>query len=119
MLIEIVLKALEDRVFGLLVALEVVAVAELLNGLFLFAAECTRHIDTDVYHEIALAGTIALYSRQSLTAQTECLARLCSIIELHLQLGSFYRRNLNITAQGCCGEVEQQVINQVVAVANE
>ena len=119
MLIEIVLKALEDRVFGLLVALEVVTVAELFNGLLLFTAECTWYIDTDVYHEIALAGTITLYSRQSLTAQTECLARLCSTIELHLQLGSFYCRNLNITAQGCCGEVEQQVVYQVVAVANE
>ena len=119
MLIEIVLKALEDRVFGLLVALEVVTVAELFNSLLLFTTERTWYIDTDVYHEIALAGTIALYSRQSLTAQTECLAGLCSIIELYLQFGSFYRRNLNITAQGCCGEVEQQVINQVVAVANE
>ena len=70
LLIEVVLKALEDGVLGLFVAFEVVTFLELQHRLSFIAAEGLGNIDTDVDHKIALARTIALYRGKSLSTQS-------------------------------------------------
>ena len=116
---KVILELLEDGVSGLLVALEVVTVTERLDGLLLFAGECPWHVDADVHHEVTLATAIALYGRQAFATQTEGLAWLGAILQFHPQLGAFDGGYLYLSAKGCCGEVEQQVVDQVVAVTDE
>ena len=118
-LIKVILESLEDGVACLLVTLEVVAVLELFNGLLLLTAECFRYIDADIYYQVALTAAITLNSRQSLSSQTQGLARLCTVIEFHLQFGALNRWDLHFTAKCSCGEVEQEVIDKVVAITHE
>ena len=116
---EVILKLLEDGVSGLLVALEVVTVTESLDGLLLLSRECPWHVDADIHHEVTLAAAIALYGRQTFATETEGLAGLGTVLQFHPQFGAFDGGNLNLTAQSCCGEVEQQVVYQIVAITNE
>ena len=96
--VEVVLESLEYRLFGVGVALEVVALLKLFQGsLFLFA-QCLRHIDADGYYKVASAVAIVLYRGQSLTSQAQCLAWLRTTFSLHLEAGTLDGRNLHLSA---------------------
>lgn len=117
--VEIILKSLEDALLCGVVALEVVALPKFLYSLMLVLAESLWHIDTDVDHKVAVASAVALHRWQTLSAQTESLARLCARLNLNSEACALYRGNLNITSKGSRREVEQQIVYQVIAVANE
>ena len=66
-----------------------------------------------------MAVTISLDGRQSLAPEAQCLARLRARLHLHLQACSLQGRYLHLASQRCCREVQQQVVYQVVIIADE
>ena len=64
-LVEIILELVEDRLFGLLVTLEVLAVAQAFDGFVLFLCESLRYKYADVDNQIACSLAVALNSGES------------------------------------------------------
>lgn len=118
-LIEIVLESLEDGLLRAGIAFEIVAVLEPCEGFFLVAAERFGNVNADVYDQIADALSITLYSRQAFAPEAKCLSGLSSAFDFHFQLVAFDGRNLHFAAKCCGGEVEQQIIDKVIAIADE
>ena len=77
------------------------------------------HIHADVDHQVAISSAITLHSRQTLAPEAHRLARLSATLHLHLQCLAIDGGDVHLATQGCCGEVEQQVVYQVVAVSYE
>ncbi len=60
-LVEVVFETLENRFARLFIALEVIAVFERLECMFLFARKSLRYIYADIDYQVASAVAIALY----------------------------------------------------------
>ena len=88
MLIEIVLELVKNRLLRLFVALEIIVVAQALNGLVLFLGERLRYEHAYVDNEIARATSVTLNGWQAFAAQTKRFAWLCARFNLYLYVGS-------------------------------
>ena len=67
-LTEIILEFVEDGLLRRCVALEIVALAEVLEGFLFRTAELFRHIYGDVHHEVSTSVPIALHGWKSFSA---------------------------------------------------
>ena len=119
MLIEIVLELVKNRLLRLFVALEIIVVAQALNGLVLFLGERLRYEHAYVDNEIARATSVTLNGWQAFAAQTKRFAWLCARFNLYLYVGSVDGRNFYCAAKNGCRNVKQEVVDDVVAVAHE
>ena len=116
---EIVLEFVENALLRLRVALEVVAVAHLLQLVLLVAAQGLRHVDADVHNDVAAAVAVAFHHGQTLAAQPLGGAGLGAGFDVYLQLGALDGGDFHLAAQSGRGEVEQQVVDQVGLLADE
>ena len=80
MLIEIVLELVKNRLLRLFVALEILVVAQALNGLVLFLGERLRYEHAYVDNEIARATSVTLNGAD----EAFCLA-VCQVQSLSLR----------------------------------
>ena len=117
-LTEVVLELLEDAALGSGIALEIIALAEFLDGFFLFVRQRLRYVHADVYHQVSIAASVTLYGGQTLSTQSQCLAGLSTWLHLHLQACALNGRYFYLTAKSSCWEVKQQIVYQVVVVAD-
>ena len=87
--------------------------------MFLFLlVELFGYVDTDVHDNVALSVTISLNSRQALSAQAKCRARLGTRFYLDARLAC-KGRHFDHIAQGGLRNSEKQVVDQIVLVAQE
>lgn len=114
---EVVLEALENAFLRLVVAFEVVAAHETLDGFLLFARQGLWHIHADVDHQVAASASVALNCGQSLASQTHGLTWLSAVLNLYFQVVALDGGDVYLTSKCCCGEIEQEVVYQVVTVS--
>lgn len=67
-LVEVIFETLENRLTRLFIALEVIAVFERLECMFLFMGKSLRHIYADIDYQVASAAAIALYGGKTFAA---------------------------------------------------
>ena len=115
-LLEEMLELIENRLFRLLVRLEILGFIKFRQGLLLRRAQALRNIDTDVHQQIA--RPVAVDRRQALIAQTKHLARLRTRLDFHFRL-PVDCRYLDRPAQSGLRHAQEQVIQQVVIVADQ
>ena len=71
-----------------------------------------------MYHKVAVTVAVALDRRHTLAAQANHLAGLCARLYLYLDT-SVQCRNLHRAAQCCRREVQEQVVDEVLFLADE
>ena len=70
-------------------------------------------------NQIARADSIALDGRQSLAAQTERLARLRARFDFDFHAAPVNGRDVSLSAQCSCREVEQEIVDDILSVSDE
>lgn len=119
MLGEIGAELVEEVCLRLVVAFEVLGIAETFDSLALVTRKRLWHKHADVDKNVAIAVAIALNSRQTLATQAERLTRLGSRLYLHLQLATLNGGYLHIASKGSRREVENEVIYKVLTLTHE
>ena len=119
MLGEIGAELVEEVRLRLVVAFEVLGIAETFDSLALVTSKRLWHKHADVDQYVAIAVAIALNSRQTLATQAERLTRLGSRLYLHLQLAALNGGYLHIASEGCRREVENKVVYKVLTLTHE
>ena len=117
-LLKHLLESVEEVALRRSSGLHVLACAELLEGLFLFAREVLGDVDADLHDQVACAVAVTLYDRQSFAPQTHGLAGLSAWLYLYLDL-SVDGRNFSRATQNGCRNIEQELVLQVLSVAKE
>ena len=110
---------MEDALFRLVVAFEVVTANKALDGFLLFARECLWYVHTDIDHQVAASASVSLNSRQSLASQAHGLTRLCAVLNFNLQIIALDGGDIYLTSKCCCWEVEQEIVYQIVTVSDK
>lgn len=103
----------------MVVAREVFALTETLHRLALPLVEGLGDEDAHLDDEVARAVAIALDGRQTFAAEAERLARLRARFDLDLHARSVDGRYVHLASERGRGDVEQEIIDHVLAVAHE
>ena len=93
--------------------------AQFFERFLLLSAERLRHIDADVHDDVAATASVALHGRQSLVFQSDGFAGLRARLDFELLLSVAEQWNFHLATECRRRKVEQQVVEQVLTVANK
>ncbi len=116
---EQLLEVLKNGTLGGGVAAEVLAFAKLFYCFPLCAIEFFRHVNADLHYQVAHTVTVALYGRKSFSAEAEGFARLRARLNLYLHVVAVKSRNVYLPTKDSCREIEQEIVNDVLAVSDK
>ena len=114
-LVKETLELFEDLLLHRRARFEVIRSLHFFQRILFLLIQCFRHINTDVHQQITC--TVSIDIRQTFSAQAEHFARLCTRVDLHFHL-AVDSRNFHSTTQRSRRETQQQVIDQIIFVAD-
>ena len=117
-LVEVLLKTSEDGFFCLIGRLKIFAAFHAVESSLLIFVQCLGDVDAYVDNDVALAVAISRHGGQTFAAQTETCAGLCTGLDVDARF-SIERGNFHTVAEHGLRYGEQQVVDEVVFVANE